>query len=347
MPKNLVFEKLKDEIQITFPIKGWDKKVFNYPQEKNIFLNSNDQLYAQALSELSKRETEECNGAALVVGASALPSSLPDIKEDLIFVCDIKNGTLAFSEFLLSELPKIDFETMTDLEDRLISYDKLLQKNCPIPREQRRDDQKLISALELNELSLGDRHFIYRPKECLDELSTKTIIHVSINLFEKKQVELLSNILKKYNINISFLNMTNLHLWDRENQLVESLSTLPIKSKAYIHVSSVAVASSLLTSFASYLSMLKESYSHETDIKKTQSYECFMKSQKYYWEHNPFSIDDLKINPPMQTTLNKNPPFQSHLSSHSFLVTAQKAEARVEVKGEDDSTPVPKLFASN
>jgi hypothetical protein len=184
---------------------------------------------------------DKVKNIGIVVGNGYILSLLPDLLVSDVLLVDIEPAVhyfILFLKDLILNTHAKDFQQLR--EDIKHSINEYCEKN----KKYRllTDDETLES--EIN--ALGSKHFLFseeRFNQCKQALAGKDLIPIKLNLLDYKSVSKFSVALKEDNINVSFINITNVSDYDRYRILYHNLSCLPL-AKNFMVVSTSLISSS-------------------------------------------------------------------------------------------------------
>jgi len=121
--------------------------------------------------------------------------------------------------------------------------------------------------------SVGKKHFLSsdeRFNECREAARLLTFIFTNIDLFDSDKMKQLAKSLREYSAEITIMNMSNLHQYDKANVLSERLSALPLAQKHSILFSGDGPMLSRFDPLCSHVASDLYEYTHHKAMSKSK-----------------------------------------------------------------------------
>lgn len=177
-----------------------------------VFPFCNEFLFLESIKKTGEHRQIETTKtrAAFLIGESNFLTFLPELscQADLLFLNDINISIKQHTRFMLD-----CFQSCATRAEFCEKYEKL----CPLIGtkdlyKKERTGRSLLK--DLKELPLEDKHFLFSDERylaCKEALKKLKIIESDVDMSSSENCAALAEILKKHNITISLVNLTNLH----------------------------------------------------------------------------------------------------------------------------------------
>lgn len=238
------------------------------------YLFSNEFITRDLYVQLERASRAGSSGklkAAILVGESHILSILPvlakqcqiimindfdtDVLENVQKLVKILQGSSSRDEFVKQFLNQsIGYPRRYSLgviSDRTFS----LKSEQKIDRYHNHPNKERVAKeclLEKSRILMGSFHFLFseeRFQECKKASKKTHFFYLSVNLLEKAETQSLASVLKRHEVGVSVLNITNIGDYDEwgisgdsRSKLAENISQLPLDSKAMILTSTVKMS---------------------------------------------------------------------------------------------------------
>lgn len=167
---------------------------------------------------------KQYHSLGIIVGNGCILSLLPETPAEDFLLIDIDPMVhffiMSIKKLILDTDPVVSF---SETKKKLISEIALLV-----------DSLDMVDFLELEMKDLGKYHFLYnqdRFNQCKKALQDKELIPMTINIFDLKKIKKLCEFIKENDLNVSFVNYTNLGDYDEQNILLKVTELLPFAEK--------------------------------------------------------------------------------------------------------------------
>lgn len=245
--KNIMVETTKKRelraLQEKFsPKKVGDYSKSNFAENVGIFLYSNDRLSCPKWHDSAKPDSNQKsrfhhNNLALIVGNGNVLSWAPELPADDILLVDCEPlmhyFILSIRELIVTADPTyFSPEMRNDLLEKIHSLEmEIFNKNrnsnfifCPI-----------FNAHNAGNYSeLNDSHFLSsksRFEKCRQALILKELLPINLDLFNITMVREFSDAMKKTDRQLSYINLSNLQDYDKDETMLQNVSQLPFSDE--------------------------------------------------------------------------------------------------------------------
>lgn len=167
---------------------------------------------------------KKINKIAMIAGNGYIISLLPNIPANDVILLDIEPVVHYFLLYVKNLILETNENSFENIKAELIT--KI--ENFKYERNKEFVGSK---NLQIEMKCLGDKHFLaseYRFNQVKKALKEKDLLPININIFDAKQMSELSKLIKKENLAVSLLNLSNLPDYDSDHKLLKSLDKLPL-----------------------------------------------------------------------------------------------------------------------
>lgn len=288
------FTKIASSLEAQFPYTN-PKDTFNFfpfSNESWQTKHESETIIAKLKRKIASlsAQQQEVPGAALVFGESnflSLLDTLDQMQIKLVILADIEPGLMRHTQHLLHCIGKA--KTRQEfLSWYCIDNPATLQEMTCINTHGKREvgilsNSNLLKTLlkstplfQKLKLSLGKEHFLFSEENflrCKEVCAKLAFAHVQLDFLNKKECKKIASFLKEKNLQLKFVNITNIHDYDDEGKRYDALRLLLENAKdCYL----------MYSQYAKTLSAFAHQYRLEAKLKTShQPMEKYFKQISY------------------------------------------------------------------